>query len=222
MIKRGSIAGASLLLLAAAGLLSAQAPPPQNQDDRARPPRERRWDGPPGNPAQRFGERRPPFGPQARPGQFPPGGPGPRSRWQGTQLPGLLFKLAEKSPEEQDRILQSNSRFNSLPSEEQRHFRSKLKRISAMTSEERQRFRERFEIFHSLPEQARDEIRNEVFPAWNALPADRRQALLEEFRYLLKMPPPERDRRFKEESFSKLYSPEEQRLLRRLAPLCPK
>lgn len=137
-------------------------------------------------------------------------------------MPGLLFKLAEKSPEEQDRILQSNSRFNSLPPEEQRYFRSKLKRISAMTPEERQRFRERFEIFHSLPEQARDTIRNEVFPAWNALPADRRQALLEEFRYLLKMRPSERDRRFNEESFSKLYSPEEQHLLRRLAPLCPK
>lgn len=220
MTKGGSATGFTLLLLIGAGLLAAQG---REQRTPPRPPapgaRER---GMCGDSERPFAGRPPRFEPGKRPGQFPPGGPGPgsvRSRWHGGGLPKLLFKLAEKSPEEQDRILQSNSRFTSLPADEQRHFREKLKRISAMTPEERQSFRERFEIFHSLPEAARDEIRKDVFPAWKGLAPERRHAVLGEFRMLRKMPPAARERRFSQEPFGKQFSPEEQHLLRRLVSL---
>lgn len=166
------------------------------------------------DPQGRFGRRPPWFSPGRGPGD-----PGGRRHWTGRHLPPFLFELAEKPPEEQERILQANPKFRNLPTEEQERVRRHLKRLSAMTPEERQRFRERFEIFHGLPPEARDKIRNELFPAWNRLPAERRPALLAEFRVLRRLTKQEREQRFAREEFSRQFNPEEQQLLRQLISL---
>ncbi len=234
MTRRESIGLAVLLV---AGVMAAAAAaqerdrsqPPANGPAQAlrctdlsaaeqQPPAQQPPKGPPG-PYRPFGQ--PPW---ARPGPGgPPGPPGatPGRHWPGGPFPPILFELAEKSPEEQERFLQSSPKFRHLPPEAQQALRERLKRISAMNPEQRQRLREHFEIFHRLPPEARDRIRSEIFPAWIRLGPERRRALLEEFRALRRMTPAERDKRFGQEEFARQFSPEEQQLLRQLISLRP-
>ncbi len=220
------IMACGLLLLTAASL-EAQDPRGVRRPVQTEPAvRQRPYHGP---------DRPPEIGRRRHPGQLGergsrprPDGPGQpgshtsgRRRWGGDPIPSFLFKLAEKSPEEQDRILNGNPRFRDMPANEQQKFREKLKRFSAMLPDERQRFRERFVIFHNLPPESRDKIREEVMPAWNRLPADRRRVLLDEFRTLRRLAADERQQRFAQDSFTREFSSGEQQLLRQLTSLSP-
>ena len=221
MNRLKTLAGVSLMLLAGTCLLAAQGAEQQPEPAEQGPARAEPRDYFIGHPSDR---PHPPPGLRPRRGpdfQQHPRGRGSRGhhRRHGPHLPGLLFRLGEKPPEEQERILQAIPRFRRLPPRVQRHFREKLRRFSAMTPEQRQRFRGRYETFHRLPPEARDRIRRDVFPAWRHLPRERRRALMKEFRLLRRMPPAERERRFGEETFGKRFSPKEQRLLRHLATL---
>ncbi len=226
MIRRLTLAVGLLLLAADSTSLPAQDRD-RSQQPAAPGAAQVAPQGPP-PPGRRFG-RPPEWGPRHRPGpgpgpggQFPPGGGPPegmRPRWGGGPMPPFLFELAEKSPEEQERILQSHPRFSRLPPEAQQHIRERLKRISAMTPEERQQLRERFEIFHHLSPEARDKIREQVFPAWSHVAPERRRALMQEFRAMRGMTPEEREQRFAQDSFTKQFSAEEQQLLRQLLSL---
>ena len=221
MSRLRTLAGVSLMLLAGACLLAAQAVDqrrgPAGQRPKQAEPRDRLFRSPGDRPHARpgLGPRR---GPDFRRHPRGRGGPG-RHRRHGPNLPGLLFRLGEKPPREQERILRAIPRFRRLPPEVQRDFREKLRHFNAMTPEQRQRFRGRYETFHRLPPEARARIRRDVFPAWRHLPRERRQALMKEFRLLRRMPPAERERRFGEETFGKRFSPKEQRLLRHLVTL---
>ena len=211
------------MLLAGTCLLAAQGadqqPEPAEQGPAQAEPRDRLF----GHPSDR---PHPPPGARPRRGPHDRRHPGAREgagrhRRHGRHLPGLLFRLAEKPPEEQQRILQAIPRFRRLPPEVQRHFREKLQHFSTMTPEQRQRFRARHETFHRLPPEARDRIRRDVFPAWRHLPRERRRALMKEFRHLRGMTPAGRERRLSEKGLAKRFSPKEQRLLRHLATLPP-
>ena len=221
MSRLRTLAGVSLMLLAGACLLAAQAVDQRRGPAGQRPgraePRDRLFGSPGDRPHPRpgLGQRR---GPDFRRHPAGRGGPG-RHRRHGPNLPGLLFRLGEKPPREQERILRAIPRFRRLPPEVQRHFREKLKHFNAMTPEQRQRFRARHETFHRLPPEARDRIRRDVFPAWKHLPQERRRALMKEFRQLRGMTPAARERRLSEKSLAKRFSPKEQRLLRHLAAL---
>ena len=221
MNRLKTLAGVSLMLLAETCLLAAQAGDqqrgPVEQGPAQAEPRDRLF----GHPSDR---PHPPPGPRLRRGpdyHRRPGGPksAGRHRRHGPHLPGLLLRLAEKPPEEQERILRAIPRFRRFPPEVQHHFREKLQRFSAMTPEQRQRFRARYETFHRLPPEARDRIRRDLFPAWKHLSRERRRALMKKFRLLRRMRPAQRDRRFQQKNFTKQFSPREQRLLRHLAAL---
>lgn len=163
-------------------------------------------------------------GPFNRSGQFPPRDMPPQAggrppMWRGGPLPPFLFMLAEKRPDEQERILMVSPRFREMSPVAQQEVREKLKHINAMNPQQRQQLRERFAIFHHLPPEARERIRTEIFPAWNRLPDQRRDAMMREFRILRPMRPAEREQRFVQDTFVKQFSTEEQQLLRQLISL---
>ena len=119
------------MLLAGAGLLAAGAG--DRKRALARPvaaqaaPRDRLAERPSDRAQPRAGHR-PRRDPQRHPRAGQPGGHG-RRRHHGPPLPALLFRLAEKSPQEQNRILQATPRFRRLPPRVQQRFREKLKRF---------------------------------------------------------------------------------------------
>jgi hypothetical protein len=128
----------------------------------------------------------------------------------------LLFALVDKSPQEQERILQANRHFRRLPPEEQQRLRRHLRHIQQMTAEQREQLRERAQVFYALPQDARDTIRNELFPAWQQFPPERRTAMMAELRNLRAMPPSARNERYCQRAFTKQFSPREQGMLKRL------
>ena len=141
--------------------------------------------------------------------------------WPGGPLMGFLFMLAEKPPEEQQKILQASPRFRDMTPMQQQDVRLSLRRMTAMTPQERRLFQERFEIFHSLPFSARETIRAEIFPAWNRMGPRRRQMVLQEFRLLARMRPGQRNSRFVQDTFVQQFSNDEQKVLRQMLALAP-
>ncbi len=195
--------------------------PPATMPGRSQFPLPGRGDTPTWGQGRRPGEPRPgePRLGEPRPGKGKPGD-STRRRWSG-HTPPFLFELAEKSPEDQEKFLQSNERFNRLPPEVQQNLRHRLKEISAMPPDRRAKLRERFEIFHRLPEEARDTIREQVFPVWNRLPGDRRGLLLEELRSLRRMNSEARQQRLGSDAFTRTYTLEERQVLQQLVDLSP-
>lgn len=171
-------------------------------------------------------QRDPMLGKLAQPSEFPPpdlppppGRRRPLAAWPGGPLPAFLFMLAEKPPEEQEKVLQSSPRFRAMSPMQQQEIRLSLRRVVAMTPQQRRLFKERFEIFHSLPVSARETIRTEIFPVWNRMAPPRRQLVLHEFRRLAPMRPAARERFFVQDTFIKQFSNDEQRLLRQMLTL---
>lgn len=143
-------------------------------------------------------------------------------RWNNSGFPQFLFDLAEKPAAEREKILQADAHFRSLPAERQQHVRDRIQHISEMTPDQRKKLRERYEVFHQLSPETREKVRSQIYPAWHALPDDRRKAMRAEFRELQKMAPADREKRFAQDSFTKQYTSDEQKLLKdTLSTLAP-
>ncbi len=139
---------------------------------------------------------------------------------QHRHAPGFVKRLRDLPPEEQERVLANDERFQRLPTERQEMIRERLRRWNALNPEEKERLRERQEIFESLSPQQREEARA-LFQQWRRLEPERRKELMVAFRRLRDLPPGEREGFLSSPEIGKRFSPSERDLLFGLGRLLP-
>ncbi len=171
-----------------------------------------------------------------RPSRPRGGGPyGPRGHQQGMRAarpglraerdlhqhgPGFMKRLRDLPPQEQERVMANDERFQRLPPERQARIRERLRSWNALSPEERERFRARQDIFSSLSPDQRRQARG-LFQQWRQLDPERRQMLMRAFRRLRDLPPAEREQFLASPEVAKRLSPEERDLLSGLGKLLP-
>jgi len=155
--------------------------------------------GPPGPPAGR--------GPRRRP-MPPPGLP-----------PLLLERLKNLPPEQREKVLENNRRFQQLPPERQQQLRERLRKLQELTPGQRELIEQRFAIFRNLTPEQQEKARKLYEDRWRGLAPGRRRALLEEFRRLRALGVAERKQRMDSGELQSHFSSDERDLLAQLISL---
>lgn len=128
-------------------------------------------------------------------------------------------RLRQMSPEEQDRFLRNNERFQNLPPQQQAQIRERLRSWNGMNPNEREALRDRQRIWEQLSPQQRDYVRRDLLPKWQQMPEERRQVLLSRMRVLGSTNPADRAAKLNDPNFMRGLSPDEQDMLRNLSAL---
>ncbi len=153
--------------------------------------------------------RRMPARAMARPGRF-----------QERQLPRNWMKRLQKmSPEQQQRFLENNRRFQQLPAWRQEQIRSRLKLWDRLSPEQKRILIRRAQILERMPPAERRRIRQVILPQWRQLPPARRRVLVEKLRQLQPLNPEQRRKRLADPNFERGLSPRERELLREISKL---
>jgi hypothetical protein len=162
----------------------------------------------------------PPPGPRLwrRGGHMPPP-PGPMmGRRRGPMLPPpLLQKLKDLPPDEQEKVLQNNERFQALPKERQEQLIEQLHRWQALPPEQKEAIEQRFAVFSRLTPEQRQKAREIYRLHWRTLPPERRKALMGEFRKLREMSPAEREKYLSGNDLEARFNSEDLDLLKQLS-----
>jgi hypothetical protein len=158
---------------------------------------------------------------QARPPQ--PKAQNPEGKPNGRGMMGLPPKWVEKmrdlSPEEQERFMRNNARFQNLPSERQEQIRRNLMKWNQLTPQQRDAIRARERFLERMSPEERQEVVRDLAPRWQRLPQDRRELIQGRLRELGGMTPEERQQKLQDPEFMQGLDSNEQDLLRRLSDL---
>lgn len=142
------------------------------------------------------------------------------ARDQHSHPPAFFKRLRELPPEEQERVMSNDERFQRLPPARQAIIRRNLERWNGLTPRQKEQIRERQEILESLSPAQRMEARS-LFPRYNRLPPDRKKAVREAFLHARDLTPTQRGRFLSSPEVTESLSPPERRLLRGLTRLLP-
>ena len=133
--------------------------------------------------------------------------------------PKWMEQLREMSPQEQQRFLSNNERFQQLPPERQAQIRKRLQEWNNLTPQQRADVRRREEVWRQMTPEQRRHIREELLPKWQQVPPDRRQEILKRLRALRDVNESERAAKLNDPAFLQGLSPDEQAMLRELSKL---
>lgn len=130
--------------------------------------------------------------------------------------PRWVESLREMPPEQQDRFLQNNARFQSLPPARQAQIRQNLAKWNQLTPEQKDRIRSTEQMFEQMTPEQREHFRDELVPQLAQLPPERRQRVIGHWRRLQVMTPEEQQAALRDPRFMQGLSPEEQSMVRDL------
>lgn len=133
--------------------------------------------------------------------------------------PKWLDNMRDMSPEEQDRFMRNNQRFQALPPERQEQIRRNLQKWNSLSPSERNAVRDRERVLEQMSPEQRQYVRNTLLPRWQQLPVERRQAIRGRLRVLQGMTPAEREAALGNPRFMQGLNPDEQSMLRDLNSL---
>jgi len=135
-------------------------------------------------------------------------------------LPGpWVQRLADKSPEEQERFLQNNREFQNLPPERQAQVRRNLQKWNALSPAQKDQMIHSYDRLRQMTPQQRDLYQNQILPKWQQMTPDRRQLINGRLHTLQAMPPDAQQRSLNDPRFMQGLSPDEQGVLRNLVSL---
>lgn len=145
---------------------------------------------------------------------------------QNRRMPGMLGvpppwmeRLREMSPEDQERFLSNNARFQALPPERQAQIRKRLQQWNSLTPEQRAEVRKREEVWRRMSPEQQRHVRDELLPKWQQLPPERRQAIRRHLAALRGLGDAGRAAKLNDPAFLNGLTPDEQVLLRELVNL---
>jgi Protein of unknown function (DUF3106) len=133
--------------------------------------------------------------------------------------PKWMDKLRDLSPQEQERFMRNNARFQSLPPQRQEQIRRNLERWNQMTPEQRDAMRNREQILERMSPGEQQEVVKDLLPRWKNLRQDRREILNGRLRVLRGMTPNERQQALQDPQFMRGLDDNEQDLLRKITAL---
>ena len=133
--------------------------------------------------------------------------------------PKWVDKLRNMSPQEQERFMRNNARFQSLPPQRQEQIRRNLQRWNQMTPEQRDAMRNREQILERMSPVEQQEVVRDLLPRWRNLPQDRKEILNGRLRVLRGMTPQQRQQELQDPQFMRGLDDNEQDLLRKITAL---
>jgi len=158
----------------------------------------------------------------ARPFQPVPGRPGaanPQMRRMLDLPPQWANQLRSMTPQQQERFLANNERFQSLPPGRQEQIRNQLRVWNNLAPEQRQSILERQQVWNHLTPQQQTYVRNTLLPQWQEMRPVRRQAILQRLHDLRGLDDQQRAAKLNEENFMAGLGPRERDMLRDLSNL---
>jgi len=133
--------------------------------------------------------------------------------------PKWVEQIRDMSPEQQERFMQNNQRFQSLPTQRQQQIRQNLQKWNNLSPTERGAIREREQVLEGLSPEQRQHLQTEILPKWQQMTPDRRQVINGRLHTLHSMPPEDREAALNNPRFMQGLSPDEQSVLRDLSSL---
>jgi catalase len=124
--------------------------------------------------------------------------------------------LRDRSPEEQERFMQNNERFKSLPPAQQAQIRQNLQKWNSLSPTERNAIRDRQETWQRMSPEQRQYVQKSLLPKWQAMSPDRKQLVTGRLHTLQQMNPDQRAAALNDPRFMQGLSPDEQSVLRGL------
>lgn len=146
------------------------------------------------------------------------GAEGKKPQGDGRGLAGLppkwVDKLRDMSPEEQERFMRNNQRFQNLPPQRQAQIRRNLQMWNRLSPTERNAIRDRERIWEQMSPEQRQYVRDVLVPKWQSMPPERRQLINGRLHVLQGMTTQQAADAMKDPRFLQGLSPDEQSMLR--------
>ena len=157
---------------------------------------------------------RPPRPPAARVQQ-----PTPQERRMLDMPPAWAERLQGMTPEQQEKFLNNNARFRTLPPPQQAQIRQRLQAFNRLTPEQQQEVIRNNRVWQQMTPAQQLYVRQTLLPAWRDFPPARRQAVLGKLRDLRGLSDSERTAKLNDEAFLDGLNPDERQMLRDLSNL---
>ncbi len=116
------------------------------------------------------------------------------------------------SPQEQERRLEQDPYYRSLPTDQQIELRGRLKRFNAMPPEKRQRVLNRMEMIARMPPEQQRQAHG-LWQQFRGMDPERKDMMRRTLRQMRTMPPDERERFLNSPMTQSHFSPEEMQML---------
>jgi DNA-directed RNA polymerase subunit F len=143
----------------------------------------------------------------------------PAKQQQGNLPAGWMNRLQQMSPEERERFLQNNQKFQSLPPEQQKAIRDRFAQWNKLTPEQRQNMEKNAQALAQLTPEQRQAVRTQLLPQWRQLTPDRRQEIKQRLNSLNGLNDAERNQKLNDPNFYQGLSPQEHNVLKQMGQL---
>jgi DNA-directed RNA polymerase subunit F len=156
----------------------------------------------------------PAFGQRGGRGGSPQRQGGQQHRMQGPHFGDWLRKNLNTPPEQQQKALESDPKFQKLPPERQERLKQRLQQFNSLPPEQQQRILDRMEKWeHMTPEQHQQA--RQLFDRMRALPADRRESIRQQIRALNGMTMEQRVKYMNSDQYKKQFNNDERDIMQK-------
>ena len=133
--------------------------------------------------------------------------------------PKWVDNLRDMPPDQQERFLRNNEKFQSLPPERQAQIRQNLQKWNNLPPEQQNRIRATERMLENATPEQREHFRDEIVPRLAQMAPERRARVLNHWRRLQGLTPEEQQAMLNDPRFMPGLSPDEQATVRDLAAL---
>jgi hypothetical protein len=134
--------------------------------------------------------------------------------------PGVRQNLRDMSPQEQQRYMQNNERFKSLPPQQQAQIRRNYQqKWNNLSPAEQDRLTHSAQIWRNLSPQQRQYVQSTLLPKWQQMSPERKQLVTGRLHTLQGMSATERQAALDDPQFMRGLNPDEESVLRGLDSL---
>jgi len=141
-----------------------------------------------------------------------------RGARSGPRMGDWLRKHATLPPREQERDLENDPAFRSLPAQQQDRLRDRLQKFNSLPPDRRQRILQRMDAWDRMTPDQRDRARD-LFQRFRSVPEDRRKAMGFALRNLRNMSPEQRRNVMASPQFRSSFSDDERNIIRGMTDL---
>ncbi len=138
----------------------------------------------------------------------------------GRKMGDWLREHQNLTPDQQEKLLESDPNFKKLTPERQAELKERLRKFNSLSPEQRERALNRMEFMASLTPQQREEIR-QAQQTLQGLPPDRQIMIHKALRHLRSMDPQQRQQVMNEDRFKSMFSEQERGIIGQLAAINP-
>jgi hypothetical protein len=144
---------------------------------------------------------------------------GPFGKRRGAGAPPAgewLRKYHNLPPQEQQKLLESDTQFQQLPPDRQERLRDRLKEFNSRSPEEQQRMLDRMAKFDNLSDAQKEQL-EKVHQRMHEIPEQRRGVVRREFQLLQQMTPEQRLRVMSSDSYRTTFSEDEREIIKAMS-----